>query len=289
MREYHFTAGDGTRLAGFDNEGSGPPVVLVPGLATPPQGMPSLLVRDNGFHVVGFNMRGTHGSDKPADLSRITVPDHAADAVALMDHVGFDKAVFAGWSLGVNIAFETAISYPERVEGVLAVGGVPGDTFDAFFAPFGVPEQLSRPLVRTLYSIGRKVGSVLEPVIAPVPVGPEVGKAMAMVGATAGGDPEQVAKFFELHGKQDLGWVSELARAANKHERLEIYNLTIPMAFIAGTRDYMTSAAAVIAAAGDVPHASLDVVKGTHTLGLEHPELVLQRLRDVARGAGYED
>ena len=287
MREFRFDAPDGTSLVGFDNEGDGPPVMMVPGLATPPEGLPSLLRRDNGFHVVGFNMRGTHGSDRPTDETAIRVEDHAQDAMALMEHIGWDSALFAAWSLGVNIAFEVATSAPERVTGILAIGGVPGDNFDHFFAPFGVPKQLSRPLVRSLYSIGRKVGSLAQPVVQNVELKPEMAELASKAGVLAGGDATEMVAFFDKHGKQDLGWVAELARAANKHHRLEIYNLTIPMAFIAGTDDYMTSAAAVIATAKEVPHASLDVVKGTHTLGIEHPELVLERLRDVARQAGY--
>ena len=34
-----------------------------------------------------------------------------------------------GWSMGVNTAFELAVSHPERVSGIFAVAGVPGDTF----------------------------------------------------------------------------------------------------------------------------------------------------------------
>ena len=34
-----------------------------------------------------------------------------------------------GWSMGVNTAFELALRHPERVTGIFAVAGVPGDTF----------------------------------------------------------------------------------------------------------------------------------------------------------------
>ena len=45
----------------------------------------------------------------------------------------------------------------------------------------------------------------------------------------------------------------------------------------------------VIATAKGVPHATLDVVNGTHTLGIEFPELILQRLRDVVEAADASD
>ena len=286
MREFRFDSRDGTSLLGFDNEGTGPRVVMVPGLATPPEGLPSLLRPDNGFRVVGFTMRGTHGSDRPSDPRRIRVEDHAGDAQALMDHVGWSSAVFVGWSLGVNIAFQVAVSAPERVLGIVAIGGVPGDSFDHSFAPFGVPRPLSRPLVRALYTIGRRTGALLGPAVRPIPLTAGTTSVMNRARLLAGGDSTEMAAFLERHLKQDLAWLSELARAADEHERLDIYHLAIPMAFIAGTNDYLTSAEAVIATAREVPHASLDVVRGTHPLGVEHPELVLQRLAEVCRQAG---
>lgn len=262
---------------------------MVPGLATPPEGLPSLLRGDNGFHVVGFNMRGTHGSERPTDLTRIRVEDHASDAHALMQQLDWPSAVFVGWSLGVNISFQVALTEPERVAGILAIGGVPGDNFDHSFAPFGVPRRLSRPLVKALYSIGRRVGSLAQPVVRPVELTPGMAALANKARLLGGGDAREMIAFLERHGKQDLGWVSELALAADQHQRMDIYHLTIPMAFIAGTGDYITSAEAVIATATEVPHASLDVVRGTHTLGIEYPELVLERLAEVCRQAAPAD
>ena len=42
-----------------------------------------------------------------------------------MDSYGVDRAVVIGWSAGVNAAFEAAVRQPQRIAGVLAVGGVP--------------------------------------------------------------------------------------------------------------------------------------------------------------------
>ena len=40
-----------------------------------------------------------------------------------------------GWSMGVNTMFELAFRHPERVSGLFAVAGVPGDTFATMLAP----------------------------------------------------------------------------------------------------------------------------------------------------------
>ena len=56
-----------------------------------------------------------------------------------MDHFGLDRPVLAGWSMGVNTVFELALRQPERVAGLFAVAGVPGDTFSTMLAPLYVP------------------------------------------------------------------------------------------------------------------------------------------------------
>ena len=59
-----------------------------------------------------------------------------------MDAEGIDKALLACWSLGVNIGFELARQYPDRVAGILAVAGVPGGTFQSIGGRLKVPKPL---------------------------------------------------------------------------------------------------------------------------------------------------
>ena len=67
--------------------------------------------------------------------SRISISDHTDDLFAVMDSYGVDRSVVIGWSAGVNVAFEAAVRQPQRIAGVLAVGGVPGGTFEALLHP----------------------------------------------------------------------------------------------------------------------------------------------------------
>ena len=61
----------------------------------------------------------------------------------MMDHFGIDQAVLMGWSMGVNTMFELAVHHPERVKGLFAVAGVPGDTFATMLGPLLVPARSS--------------------------------------------------------------------------------------------------------------------------------------------------
>ncbi|MFP5369681.1 MAG: hypothetical protein ACLGI3_02885 [Actinomycetes bacterium] len=70
------------------------------------------------------------------------VEDHTADSRAVLDAVEVRSATVAGWSVGVDVAFEPASHDPRRVTGVLAAAGVPGGSSSSLFAPLVVPRPL---------------------------------------------------------------------------------------------------------------------------------------------------
>ncbi|MFC5112273.1 alpha/beta fold hydrolase [Kibdelosporangium philippinense] len=103
-------------------DNTGPPVLLCPGLGTAPEVWPMLLLPDSaveqgGARVLSWYHRGTMGSDRPADESRIELADHVADALAVLDAAGVRRCVVMGWSVGVMVAAELARRHPERVSG----------------------------------------------------------------------------------------------------------------------------------------------------------------------------
>ena len=152
------TSVDGTRLRSWSNDGHGVPVLISNGLGTPHDAWPTINGQTETYRVVTWDHRGLGGSDRPSDESRITISDHTDDLFAVMDSYGIDRAVVIGWSAGVNIAFEAALRDQRRIAGVLAVGGVPGGTFEA----------LLHPLPRFLRPRAGRVGSHLMRYLGPV-------------------------------------------------------------------------------------------------------------------------
>ena len=134
---------DGTRLAAWTNDPDGvidgPTVVLCNGLGTNAWAWPALLRQECGVRVVSWNHRGTGGSDRPSDPGHCGIDAFVEDALSVMDHFGVDQAVLMGWSMGVNTMFELAFRHPERVRGLFAVAGVPGDTFSTMLGPLRLP------------------------------------------------------------------------------------------------------------------------------------------------------
>jgi pimeloyl-ACP methyl ester carboxylesterase len=85
--------------------------------------------------VIGVEMQG-HG--RTADIDRpITPAALAGDVVALLDHLGLDRAHVLGHSLGAATALELAVRHPGRVRSVVAAS--------ASVRPEGMHEDLKDP------------------------------------------------------------------------------------------------------------------------------------------------
>jgi len=95
-----------------------------------------------------------------------------------MDAARTDRAIIVGWSLGVNVAFEMALSHPERVAGVLAVAGVPGGTFSTLFPPLNLPRPVRRPV--GLLGQGAKLLARVGPVVRFIEGGLPPSEAIAV-------------------------------------------------------------------------------------------------------------
>jgi 3-oxoadipate enol-lactonase len=94
--------------------GSGEPVLLIsPVLADgflPLVAEPSINKR---YQLIRYHKRGWVGSTHPT--TPVTVADHAADAVALLDHLGVARAHVIGHSSGAAAAAQLALDEPNRV------------------------------------------------------------------------------------------------------------------------------------------------------------------------------
>ncbi|MBV9424915.1 MAG: alpha/beta fold hydrolase [Solirubrobacterales bacterium] len=112
---------DGQRLA-YTIHGEGPcTTVLMPGLLLS-QKMQVPLARAlaaRGNRVVTFDPLGHGASDRPRDMWRYSMSAFGRQALALLDHLGLDRAVLGGTSLGANITLEVASIAPERLQGMI--------------------------------------------------------------------------------------------------------------------------------------------------------------------------
>src|SRR5215217_7831610 len=107
---------DGVTLAG-EEAGEGIPVVLAHGLTATRRYvvMGSKALERGGHRVVLYDARG-HGESSPAETrGAYEYANLAADAVAVLDELGIERAVLAGASMGAHTAARVALESPGRV------------------------------------------------------------------------------------------------------------------------------------------------------------------------------
>lgn len=74
-----------------------------------------------GYHVIVPNQRGYGNSSRPTDVAAYDIEHLSGDLVALLDHYGYDKAVFVGHDWGANVVWGTTLLHPSRVDKVIAL------------------------------------------------------------------------------------------------------------------------------------------------------------------------
>ena len=276
---------DGTVLRGWRNdEPDGLPLLISNGLGTIPQAWPGLTAPGSGYRTCTWYHRGTFGSARPSDPSRVRVEDHVEDAVALLDHLGVERALVACWSIGVNVAFELAERHPDRVAGLLAVAGVPGGTFATMGDPLRVPRRLRHPVATRVARAARTAGPALTWLAEHVPVDRRLAWLVTHSGfMLPAARTEVVEPMLREFLKQDWRWYFHLAVAAADHEPMDLSFVQCPVTLVAGRHDVLTSMEDVVEAAERIPHAEVTVLPGSHFLPLEHPELVSAALDELAR------
>lgn len=281
MSEFSFTAGDGTAIRGWTNDGSGPDVLLCNGLGAPAVSWPVLGSPDAGFRVVSWDYRGLGGSARPDDQSRITVEDHVGDALGALDAAGVERAVVVGWSIGVNVAFELTERHPSRVSAILAVAGVPGGTFSAMFGPLhGFARARHGASVRVAKAL-RAAGPVLGRAAQAAPLSRRTAAVLRHSAMHPAARPEVVVPTLAEFRRHDFRWYFTLAVAMAEHRPMELAFVQCPVTLVAGRRDILTSRHDMARAAGRIPHAKLVVLDGSHFLPLERPEEITALLREL--------
>jgi pimeloyl-ACP methyl ester carboxylesterase len=117
-------AADGVRLA-YQIQGEGTPLLLLAGQANNHHWWD--VVRedfDSAHRTITFDYRGTGRSDKPDEP--YSTEGFAEDAIAVLDHLGIERADVYGTSMGGRVAQWVAARHPDRVGNLVLGCTTPG-------------------------------------------------------------------------------------------------------------------------------------------------------------------
>lgn len=153
---------DGQRLA-YTEHGDGPRVVvLMPGLLLS-QKMQTPLARElasRGNRVITFDPLGHGESDRPRDMWRYSMASFSVQLVALLDHLGIERAIVGGTSLGANVTLEVAARAHERLQGMIIEMPVLDNAIPACaaaFTPLLFALTFGEPVMNVLARAARRV------------------------------------------------------------------------------------------------------------------------------------
>jgi pimeloyl-ACP methyl ester carboxylesterase/predicted glycosyltransferase len=129
---------DGVRV-GYASFGAGEPVILLLtswAIVHARQWKAQVPYLARRFRVIAVEGRGNGQADRPQTAAAYDDAEYVADAVAVLDDAGVDRAVIVGLSMGGRHALQLAAWYPERAAGVIAIGtalpwGTPPDFDEA--------------------------------------------------------------------------------------------------------------------------------------------------------------
>jgi pimeloyl-ACP methyl ester carboxylesterase len=264
----------------------GDPLLLVMGLGGPMTWWDPALCRmlaERGFYVIRFDNRDTGRSTKvPGRVTRsmlvraftgrrVRAPyglrDLAADAFALLDHLGLEAAHLVGVSMGGMIVQTMAIERPKRVLSLTSIMSTTGKRSVGWQHPRLLPTLVARRgRGRTAYAEGSAaiwalIGSPLYP-----------------------NDPESVLA--KAHETFDRGYSAGgvlrqmMAVTTQENRSAQLRAVRVPALVVHGTEDKMVHVSGGRATAAAIPGAELLLVDG---MGHDLPPALFETFADAIR------
>lgn len=110
----------GAHTIAYADLGSGEPIVFMHGGLMDHQSWGHQLAFADSHRIILPDTRG-HGRSGGADLPA-TYAAFADDTIALMDHLGLERAALVGFSDGGCAALDAALRYPDRIDRMVIIG-----------------------------------------------------------------------------------------------------------------------------------------------------------------------
>jgi 3-oxoadipate enol-lactonase len=118
----------------YEEEGAGPPVVLIHGHSADRRlwDRQSAFLAQCGFRALRYDLRGHGCTDAPA--TGYTFADYSLDLRDLLDHLRIDRAHLVGLSMGGGVALTFALDNPRRTASLVLIDScLPGYAYSPEF------------------------------------------------------------------------------------------------------------------------------------------------------------
>lgn len=199
------------------------------------------------FCILRYDTRGHGQSD---DGKSLTIADLAQDVVGLLDELKISKAWFCGISLGGLTGLKLALEYPERFEG---------------FVLSNTSARIASPEV---WKKRREL--VQEQGLTPVA---EASPARWFTDKFTQGNQVLVQRMLDkLKGFSPPGYIACCEAIQGEDLWEKIRNITLPVLFVAGTSDVITTPEEAHRMQSLVKGAKILTLEASHLANIEKPE-----------------
>jgi 3-oxoadipate enol-lactonase len=238
---------------------TGLPVLLLNSLGTDLRMWESVADRLPDLWLIGMDKRG-HGLSATPD-GRWTLDDLCEDSVAVLDHLGIDRALVAGCSIGGMIAQRLAVTHSGRVAGLF--------------------------LSNTAMKVGTAESWALR--IADVEAQGLAGYAPQIMQRWFGAafrDSDAALPWLTLLSHGDVaGYIGTCRLLAEADLTASSPAIACPVLMVAGSEDLATPPDLVRATATAIPGARVELIEGAgHIPAIDNPDTTARLLATFHRG-----
>ena len=111
----------------YEEVGQGTPILFVHEFASDHRGWePQMREFGKRYRCIAYSARGYAPSDVPADKNAYSYQHVMRDCIAVLDHLGIDKAHLVGLSMGGYTALQAGLNHPGRVRSMTLAGAGSG-------------------------------------------------------------------------------------------------------------------------------------------------------------------
>ncbi|MBX3158213.1 MAG: alpha/beta hydrolase [Deltaproteobacteria bacterium] len=288
ISQRHVLASDGTRI-GYQVRGEGPCVVLGNGLGGTHVAFRHLyaILPADRYKTICWDYRGLYSSSSPPDPRANTVAHQAADLLAILEAERCTDLVYAGWSMGVQVAFELVRRAPDRVKGLFLINGTYGRAFSTILG-----SRLVGQIIPMLLRLVRAQASLVGRATKVMAGSDALIGAMKRVGLVSDTVDMEVFRATAA-GFQQIDWViySDLLARLDEHDAADVLaSVGVPTTIVTGDRDLMTPPSTAEHMHRSIAGSRLVVVRGgTHYTPVEYPAILADELgRTLDRVPGWE-
>ncbi|MBV8759779.1 MAG: alpha/beta hydrolase [Deltaproteobacteria bacterium] len=286
IQQRQIVARDGTRI-GYQVRGDGPAIVLANGLGGTYLAFKYLYDALGSYKTICWDYRGLYASAAPSDPTANTVVHQVEDLAEILAAENVSEFVIAGWSMGVQVAFETVRRMADRVRGIYAINGTYGRAFRTVMG-----SRLVGRIIPMLLRLVKAQSSLAGRATKLVAGRDALIAAMKRVGLVSQTIDIEIFRAVAA-GFQTIDWAiySDLLTRLDEHDAEEVLErVAVPTTIVTGDCDLMTPPTTAEYMHRKIRGSRLVVIEGgTHYTPVEYPAILVDELGKLLdRVPGWE-